>query len=104
MRRALKQVAGIQADQEKMCRALKQVSGLQAELGEAQDSLSAGSAECDQLRRIVSYRDVTLDQMRVHLADVVSIRDRAIRDHLTIRNRMALLVSGKSSVTPTEVG
>uniref|UniRef100_A0AAV1UBT4 BZIP domain-containing protein n=1 Tax=Peronospora matthiolae TaxID=2874970 RepID=A0AAV1UBT4_9STRA len=34
--------------QEKLSRALKQVAGLQVELGEAQDSLSARSAECDQ--------------------------------------------------------
>ena len=40
------QKAGLQL-QEKLCRALKQVSGLRAELGGAQDSLSARSAECD---------------------------------------------------------
>uniref|UniRef100_A0AAV1U6X4 Uncharacterized protein n=1 Tax=Peronospora matthiolae TaxID=2874970 RepID=A0AAV1U6X4_9STRA len=104
LRRALKQVVGPQADQKKLCRALKQVSWLQDELGEAQGSLSARSAECDQLRRILSDRDVTLDQMRVQLADAAFERDRAIRDHTTLRDRMALLVSGDTSATPTKVG
>uniref|UniRef100_A0AAV1U537 Uncharacterized protein n=1 Tax=Peronospora matthiolae TaxID=2874970 RepID=A0AAV1U537_9STRA len=104
LRRALKQVAGLQADQEKLCRALKQVSGLQDELGEAQDSLSARSAECDQLRRFVSDRDVTLDQTRVQFADVAFERDCAIRDHTTLRDRMASLVSGDTSAKPTKVG
>uniref|UniRef100_A0AAV1VCE8 Uncharacterized protein n=1 Tax=Peronospora matthiolae TaxID=2874970 RepID=A0AAV1VCE8_9STRA len=103
LRRTLKQIAGLQADQEKLCRALKHVSGLQAELGEAQDSLSARSTKCDQSRRIVSNRDVTLDQMRVQLADVASERDCAIQDHTTLRDRMASLVSGDTSATPTRV-
>uniref|UniRef100_A0AAV1UA57 Shugoshin C-terminal domain-containing protein n=1 Tax=Peronospora matthiolae TaxID=2874970 RepID=A0AAV1UA57_9STRA len=102
--RALKLVAGLQADQETLCRALKQVSGLQAELGEAQDSLSARSANCDQLRRIKSDRDVSLDHMRVRVADVALERDRELRDNTTLRDRMASLVSGDTSATPSKVG
>uniref|UniRef100_A0AAV1TLA8 Uncharacterized protein n=1 Tax=Peronospora matthiolae TaxID=2874970 RepID=A0AAV1TLA8_9STRA len=89
--------------QEKLPRALKQVAGLAAELGVALDSLSTRSAECDQLRRIASDRDVTLDQMRVQPTDVASERDRAIRDHTTLLDRMASLVSGDTSATPTKV-
>ena len=95
--------AGLQL-QAKLCRALNQVSGIRAELGEAQDSLSARSDECDQLRRLVSDRGITVDHMRVQLAVVASERDRAIRDHTTLRDRMASLVSGNTSTTPTKVG
>uniref|UniRef100_A0AAV1UTC4 Uncharacterized protein n=1 Tax=Peronospora matthiolae TaxID=2874970 RepID=A0AAV1UTC4_9STRA len=104
LRRALKQVSGLSADQAKVCRALKHVSGLQAELSEAQDSLFARSAECDHLHRIVSDRDVTLDQMRVQLTDVASEHGRAKLDHTTLRDRMASLMSGDTSATPTKVG
>uniref|UniRef100_A0AAV1T946 Uncharacterized protein n=1 Tax=Peronospora matthiolae TaxID=2874970 RepID=A0AAV1T946_9STRA len=87
-----------------LCRALKHVSGLQAKLGEEQDSLSARYTECDQLRRIASDRDVTLDQMQFQLTDMASERDCAIGDHTTRRDRMASLLYGELSATPTKVG
>ncbi|KAL0579668.1 hypothetical protein ABG067_008627, partial [Albugo candida] len=85
---------------ERLCRALKQVSELQAELVEAHDFVSARSAKCEKLRRIVSDRDVTLGHVRAQLADMASDRDHAIEDLATLRQRMASLVSGDASTAP----
>ena len=88
--------------QEKLRRALKTIPKLQSDLSEAQDSLSTRSDECDQLRGIVSDRDVALDQMRTQLADLASERDRAMHDHTTLRDRMASLVTGNSSAASSK--
>ena len=104
LHRALKQVAGLQADQEELCRALKQVSGCQAKLDAARNSVSARSAECDRLNKIISARDAALDQMGTRIANVIVERDRILREHTALRDRVMSLVAVDFPSAATKMG
>ncbi|CAI5717025.1 unnamed protein product [Peronospora destructor] len=78
--------------QGKLRRTLERLETPQVEHGQSQDALAAKCVECDRLHNTESNRGTTLHQMRVKLSDSASERDRVIQDHITLRDRMALLV------------
>ncbi|CAI5723672.1 unnamed protein product [Peronospora destructor] len=86
-------------------RTLERLETLQVEHGQSQDALAAKCVECDRLHdTAVSDRDATLHQMRVKLSDLAFERDRVIQDHITLQDRMALLVTGEHLTSHAKSG